>query len=88
VDRHDEEPVDIEIVARISDIECIAAGRGVREAWRLATAYEPGRWRKMKGLARVRLAGGVTRLAEVHWYEAHGIGCREYKIKRFLEDAR
>lgn len=79
--------MDIEIVGRISDIESIAAGRGVREGWRLATAYGPGRWRKMKGIARVRLAGGNLRLAEVHWYEAHGIGCREFKIKRFVEDA-
>lgn len=79
--------MDIEIVGRISEIECIAAGRGVREGWRLATAYGPGRWRKMKRIASVRLAGGNHRVAEVHWYEAHGIGGRESRIKRFVEDA-
>lgn len=73
-----------EIVSEISQIETIAAGTGIREIRRLRKAYGSGRWRKRKGIARVRLTSGVFRLAEVHWYEASGIGRREFKIKHLL----
>jgi hypothetical protein len=73
--------MDFEIVGEITDIETIAAGTGVRDRARLRRQYGRGRWRKLKGVARVRLPSGRTRLAEVHWYEAHGIGKREFKLR-------
>jgi hypothetical protein len=68
----------------ISDIETFAAGSGIREIARLRRIYGRGRWRKRKGIARVRLADGAIFSAEVHWYEAAGIGRKEYKIKHLL----
>lgn len=73
-----------EILGDISEIETFAAGSGIREITRLRRAYGRGRWRKRKGTARVRLADGSVHLAEVHWYEASGIGRKEFKIKRLL----
>lgn len=73
-----------DIVGEISDIETIAKGSGIREIKRLRKAYGPGRWRKRKGVARIRLPDGNLRDAEVHWYEANGIGPKEYKIKHLL----
>jgi hypothetical protein len=73
--------MDFEIVGEITDIETMAAGTGVRDRARLRKQYGRGRWRKLKGVARVRLLNGRIRLAEVHWYEAHGIGKREFKLK-------
>ena len=73
--------MDFEIVSEITDIETIAAGTGVRDRARLRRQYGRGRWRKLKGVARVRLLSGRIRLAEVHWYEAHGIGKKEFKLK-------
>lgn len=73
-----------EIIGPLVSVETIAEGRGIRELRRLRKLYGPGRWRKRKGNARIRLADGVTALAELHWYEATGIGKREFKIKRFL----
>ena len=75
----------VEIVGTISDIELIAIGRSIRELQRLRKRYGPGRWRKLKGIAAVRLPDGTIHRAEIHFYEAHGIGKREYKIKRLLE---
>jgi hypothetical protein len=72
------------IVGEIHDIESIAAGRSVRERARLRKLYGGTRWRKLKGMAIVELPDGSTTRAEVHWYEAHGIGRRETKIKRLL----
>ena len=72
------------IVGQISGIEIIASGSKIRERKRLWKAYGKGRWRKKKGQARVRLADGTIVQAEIHWYEAHGIGSKEYKIKRIL----
>ena len=63
-----------EIVGTISDVETIAVGRSIRQLARLRRQHRPGRWRKLKGIATVRLAGGELRRAEIHWYEAHGIG--------------
>jgi hypothetical protein len=74
-----------EILSEIADVETIAAGTGIREIARLRKAYGPGFWRKRKGIAQVQLPDGNIRLAEIHWYEAHAIGCREYKIKELLE---
>jgi hypothetical protein len=73
--------MDFEIVSEITDIETIAAGTGVRDRVRLRKRYGRGRWRKLKGVAKIRLLSGRIRLAEVHWYEAHGIGKREFKLK-------
>ena len=77
--------MDFDIIGPLSDIESIAVGSAIRELVRLRKAYGPGRWRKRKGNAMVRLADGTIIKAEVHWYEAHGIGRVEFKIKRFLE---
>jgi hypothetical protein len=73
-----------EIQGEIFDVETFATGSAIREIARLRKAYGRGRWRKRKGIARVRLPGGTIHLAEVHWYEAAGIGRKEYKIKRLL----
>jgi hypothetical protein len=74
-----------EIVSDITEIEIIASGRGIRDLTRLRRKYGPGHWRKLKGKARVRLDNGNIRLAKVHWYEAHGIGRKRFKIKEFLD---
>jgi hypothetical protein len=74
-----------EIVGEITRVETIAAGRGIRDLARLQERYGAGRWRKCKGVALVRLVSGRVRPAEVHWYEAHGIGKKRFKIKRFLD---
>jgi hypothetical protein len=75
----------VEIVGQIGHIETIATGRSIRDIKSLKKKYGPGRWRKLKGVATVRLDDGKIRKAEVHWYEAHGIGRRKMKIKAFLD---
>jgi hypothetical protein len=75
----------IEIVGEITQIEMIAVGRRIRELARLRRVYGPGRWRKLRGIARVRVGGGPAFEAEVHWYEASGVGRKELKIKRILD---
>ena len=77
--------MDFKIAGNISNIEVIAAGKAIREFGRLRKFYGSGRWRKLKGVASIRLSDGTIRLAELHWYEAHGIGKKEIKIKRFLD---
>jgi hypothetical protein len=77
-----------EILGDISELETIATGGGIREVARLRKIYGPGRWRKRKGFAEVRLGDGTVARAELHWYEATGIGKREFKIKRFTETKR
>jgi hypothetical protein len=74
-----------EIVGAITNIRTIAIGRRIHQLARLKKLYGPGRWRKMKGDAMVRLAHGQLRNAELHWYEAHGVGKRGIKIKKFLD---
>ncbi len=74
-----------EIVGEIEDIEAIAVGTSIRDIARLRRRYGPGRWRKLKGTATVRLRSGAVHRAEIHWYEAHGIGRVKFKIKRFLD---
>ena len=76
--------MDFEIVGDISDIETIAVGSGMRERGRLRKRYGRGRWRKRKGFAEIRLLSGEIVRAELHWYEATGIGRREMKIKAFI----
>lgn len=76
---------DIRIVSAIHSMQQIAVGRSIRELDRLIRMHGPGRWRKMKGIARICLPDGTVITAEVHWYEAHGVGRREFKVKRLLE---
>ncbi len=76
--------MEFEIVGPLRDPETIAAGPSVRDRVRLRRCYGRGRWRKRKGVATVRMPDGVFCEAEVHWYEATGIGRREIKIKRLL----
>jgi hypothetical protein len=77
--------MNFELVSRITEVEIIAVGRRIRELARLQRTYGKGRWRKLKGIAQVRLRSGKIRLAELHWYEAHGIGRKEIKRKRYLD---
>jgi hypothetical protein len=74
-----------ELVSEITDVAPIASGRAIHDLARLRRQHGTGRWRKLKGVAAVRLSGGRVRRAEVHWYEAHGIGRVKMKIKRFLD---
>ena len=74
-----------EIVGEVRDVEVIARGSSVHVRARLRAEFGPGRWRKLKGTAMVRLRDGTTWRAELHWYEAHGVGRRKLKIKGFLE---
>ncbi len=73
-----------EIVGDITDIETIAVGSAIREVNRLRKQHGDGRWRKCKGNATILLASGHIRQAELHWYEASGIGRVEFKRKRYL----
>ena len=77
--------VDFDIIGEIENIEIIAKGPAIRDLDRLRKMYGFGTWRKMKGIARVRLRTGRIRLAELHWYEAHGVGKKEMKRKRYVE---
>jgi len=74
-----------EIIGNITDIEPVAVGSAIREVARLRKQYGRGRWRKLKGIALIRLANGRIRRAELHGYEAHGIGKREIKRKRYMD---
>ena len=74
-----------EILGEITEIEVIATGHGIDVLKFLRERYGAGQWRKLKGIARVRKRSGSMRWAEVHWYEAHGIGRKGWKIKRFLD---
>ena len=74
-----------EIITEISQVELIAVGNRIRDIRRLRKVYGKGRWRKLKGTAQIRLRSGRIRLAELHWYEAHGIGRKEIKRKRYLD---
>jgi hypothetical protein len=74
-----------EIIGEVSEVETIAAGHGIRRLKSLRKQYGGRKWRKLKGVAKVRRAGGSIRLAEVHWYEAHGVGRKGWKVKRFLD---
>ena len=75
-----------DVVGTITQVETIAAGVSVRLRSFLRKSYGRGRWRKMKGLATVRLPNGKLRRVELHWYEAHGIGKRDLKIKEYFDE--
>jgi hypothetical protein len=75
----------LDIIGEIEEIETIAVGGRIRDIMRVRRQYGPGRWRKLKGVAKVRLQSGRICKAEVHWYEAHGIGRKKMKIKRILD---
>jgi len=74
-----------EIIGKIEQQETFATGKGIRELSRLQKVYGKGKWRKRKGVAQVKLANGSILLTELHWYEATGIGKKEFKIKRYLD---
>ena len=74
-----------EIISEITEVKTIFVGSRIRDVARLRKMYGKGRWRKVKGVATVRLQSGRIRLAELHWYEAHGIGRKEMKRKRYLD---
>ncbi len=78
--------MNFEIIGDIVAVEIIAVENSIREIERLRAIYGAGRWRKLKGIAQVRFVDGRIVRAEIHWYEAHGIGKKEFKIKRILED--
>ena len=77
--------MDFDVVDEMTDIETIASGSGIRILSVLRKRYGRGRWRKLKGRARVQLSDGTIRRAEIHWFEAHGIGKRKLRVKRFLD---
>ena len=76
--------MNFEILGQIREAETIASGRGVHIRRYLARTYGKGRWRKMKGIATVKLVDGTIFDAEIHWFEAHGIGRKDFKIKRAI----
>ncbi len=77
-----------DIISPIVNIEIIAVGQSIRELPRLQKIYGVGRWRKLKGFATVQQPNGNVFYAEIHWYEAHGIGKKEYKIKRIISETK
>lgn len=78
-------PPSFEIVGEIANREVITSGRGIRELSELKERYGDGNWRKCKGEATIVLPDGKIRRAELHWYEAHGIGRRRIKRKGYLD---
>lgn len=74
-----------DIVGDITNVETIVIGNSIREIKRLRKVYGPGRWRKLKGITMVRFSDGTICEAEIHWYEAHGIGKKEIKLKHILK---
>ena len=74
-----------EIIGRIENVEIIAVGGSIRDIMRIRKQFGSGRWRKLKGVATVKLENGNIHTAELHWYEAHGIGKKKMKIKRLLD---
>ena len=77
--------MDLDIIGEIEEIQTIAVGGRIQDIMRIRKQYGLGRWRKLKGVANVRLHSGRIRKAEVHWYEAYGIGRKKMKIKRILD---
>lgn len=77
--------MEFELLSEIRWVESIASGRAIRDRRRLVREYGAGKWRKMKGVATVRLADGTICEAEIHWYEAHGIGKKEIKFKKPID---
>ena len=77
--------MNFDILDKITEIETIAKGSGIKEISRLRKLYGHGNWKKIKGRAHIQLLSGKIRFAELHWYEAHGIGKKEIKRKKYLE---
>jgi hypothetical protein len=77
--------IEFEIVGPITNRRTIAVGNRIRELQRLVHDFGPGRWRKMSGEAYIRFSNGDVVFAEIHWYEAHGIGMKDFGYKRTLE---
>ena len=77
--------MNFEIIDEVENIETIAIGGKIRDIMRLRKQYGPGRWRKLKGIAKVRLQSGRICQAELHWYEAHSIGRKKIKLKKILD---
>jgi hypothetical protein len=75
----------LDIIREIEEIQTVAVGGRIQDIMRIRKQYGPGRWRKLKGVANVRLQSGRICKAEVHWYEAHGVGRKKIKIKRILD---
>ena len=75
---------DFEIIGEIRKVEIIAIGSKIRDLEYLQETHGHGRWRKLKGIAQVKLQNGAIRQVELHWYEAHGIGRKDIKIKRYV----
>ena len=74
-----------EIIGEIAEVETIAIGNKIRDIERLRKMYGSGKWRKLKGIARIRLLDdGFVCEAELHWYEAHSLGKKEMKIKELF----
>ena len=78
--------MDFEVVGDIENIEVIAISSSIRVLEYLQKTYGHGRWRKLKGIATVKIPNGQFRRVELHWYEAHGIGKRDMKIKYYLDE--
>jgi hypothetical protein len=76
---------EVRIIGEVRNVQVIAAGASVRDRRRLRRQYGRGRWRKMKGEATIETPKGQIREAEVHWYEAHGIGRVDWKAKRYID---
>lgn len=74
------------VIGEISEVQTIATGKAIRDVRRLRKYYGGRSWRKMKGIAKIELPDGTICLAELHWYEAHGVGSKELKLKRILEE--
>jgi hypothetical protein len=76
---------DFELIGKLTDIEIIAVNLSIRERRKLKTQFGGKRWRKLKGVGQVRFPNGEIHKAELHWYEAHGVGRRKMKVKRVLD---
>jgi hypothetical protein len=77
---------DFELLGELTDIEVIAVNLSIRERRRLRTQFGGRRWRKLKGIGRLRFPNGEVRWAELHWYEAHGVGRQKMKVKQVLDE--
>jgi hypothetical protein len=79
-------PTYFKLIGELQNVQTIAVGRAIRDIDHLRKRYGAKRWRKRKGIARVQLGDGTMGRGEVHWYEAHGVGKKEFKLKWFRED--
>lgn len=85
IDMQDFQEMNFHIISEISKIELTASGSSIRDIQRIEKLYGHGTWRKPKGIAFIQLENGKIRKAELHWYEAHGIGKKEIKRKRYVD---